>query len=634
MLGADETPDLHPDLFYKPYTSTDKSCHRGSGDAGIFGAEVSDCDTPVTLINATFQWLNDNIRDTIDFVIWTGDSARHDNDDKIPRNIDQVVELNELIVTKFTEVFGKADHVDDPDPTNDFVIPVVPTFGNNDIMPHNIMHPGPNVWTNKFSHIWRNMIPEEQKHAFERGGWFFVEVIPNKLAVFNVNTMYFFKHNSAVDGCAKKSEPGYQQMQWLRTQLQLMRDRGLKIIIMGHVPPASTDNKKSWDSTCWQLYALWMKQYRDVVVGSMYGHMNIDHFMLQDFHDIKKKTKKGRLKSLCSKKKQSSSDEMSIQSSEEYLTDLRDDWAKIPDAPEPSSLASGPLKNWWDDLPKQGKKHKSKEDKYLKKIGGEWAERYSVSLVTASVVPNYFPSFRVIEYNITGVDNIPSSSPSIPAPDDSEDATSSALNDDGNIEPSSLDMNKKHKKKKPKKPKKPRYTIPSPPPKSSPPGPAYSSQPFTWLGYKQYYANLTRINAAFNLSTTPISTNIPSQDETSATQEHNPRNPDPGTPAVMFEFELEYDTSNDTIYSLPDLTVRSYVDLARRIGKYDPDGSSVLDDHQVEGSKKRKHKHEKKKKKQRKRERKEAEKLWFTFLRRAYVGAKGDEELREEFAGL
>lgn len=139
-------------------------------------------------MNATFDWIRDNIRDDIDFIIWTGDSARHDNDEEYPRSDDQVAQLNELIVNKFREVFARSDD-DDDDPTNDFIIPIVPTFGNNDILPHNIFLEGPNRWTSTYLDLWRSMIPEEQRHQFQRGGWFQVEVIPNKLAVFSLNTM-------------------------------------------------------------------------------------------------------------------------------------------------------------------------------------------------------------------------------------------------------------------------------------------------------------------------------------------------------------------------------------------------------------------------------------------------------------
>lgn len=60
---------------------------------------------------------------------------------------------------------------------------------------------------------------------------------------------YFFDSNAAVDGCAKPSEPGYEQMEWLKVQLGIMRDRNMKVIIIGHVPPAWTNTKQSWDET-------------------------------------------------------------------------------------------------------------------------------------------------------------------------------------------------------------------------------------------------------------------------------------------------------------------------------------------------------------------------------------------------
>lgn len=156
--------------------------------AGALGAETTDCDAPVSLVNEVFDWLRHHVRDEIDFVVWTGDSARHDNDESIPRSRQQVVDQNQLIISKFEDVFGVPDDAA-PGRVNDFIVPIVPTFGNNDILPHNIFTKGPNSWTETYSQLWRSFIPEEQRHQFERGGWFYVEVIPNRLAVFSLNTM-------------------------------------------------------------------------------------------------------------------------------------------------------------------------------------------------------------------------------------------------------------------------------------------------------------------------------------------------------------------------------------------------------------------------------------------------------------
>lgn len=567
--------DLHPDPFYKIHSSTEEgiACHRDSGPAGTYGAETSDCDSPFALINETFKWIKNNLRDTVDFVVWTGDSARHDSDEELPRSTEQVVNLNRYISGKFAEVFGNGK--DEMDGTHDMLIPVVPTLGNNDILPHNILMAGPNGWLQEYTDVWRKFIPEEQRHSFQRGGWFWVEVIPKKLAVFSLNTLYFFDHNTAVDGCSLKSEPGFEHMEWLRIQLQFMRQRGMKAILTGHVPPARTESKQLWDESCWQKYTLWLKQYRDVVVSGLYGHMNIDHFLIQD-------TKNIDLLLLAGPKPENSSrvhldDELTINSAADYLEELRDDWSKLPN---PSLAISDQTTSDGEDLVESEKKKekkkkgkKSKKDKALKEIGGQWGERFQLSTISPSVVPNFFPTLRVFEYNITGLEEHPVWSPvavDTNSLHDTEEPIGPVrdcheLDDlfDGNDDASISKKKKKHKK-----PKDPNLTIPPPPSKSSPPGPAYSPQTLTLLGYIQYFANLTYINN--DLIHSPEPSNII---DTNGWHEgkHKDKKPKDGKPHPKeFKYEVEYSTFNDSEFKLQDMTVRSYLKLAHRIGQYKP----------------------------------------------------------------
>ena len=618
----------------------------------MFGAETTDCDSPTSLINATFKWINDNLKDELDFVIWTGDSARHDSDEEIPRTREQVLELNELLVDKFVEVFGKEDNINDTDPANDFTIPIIPSFGNNDIMPHNIFRPGPNDWTGRYAKVWEKFIPEEQRHGFQRGGWFSVEVIPKQLTVFSLNTLYFFDSNTAVDGCYQKSEPGYEQMEWLRIQLHFLRERGMKAILTGHVPPARTENKFSWDETCWQKYTLWLRQYRDVVVGSVYGHMNIDHFMLQDFEDISDKALKGKE----SVSRMALDDELTIQSSADYLTDLREGWSQLPDPPKgkkKSRSGLGYFYHLFEDISKK-KPQKSREERFLEKIGGRWGERYSLSLVSPSVVPNYFPTMRVVEYNVTGLEG-KTSVHQVGLPTEVEEGSCRKKNTRGEIEDDERDGTEKKKKKKKKHPKhkKPNYVIPDPPPKTAPPGPAYSPQAFSWLGYTQYFANITTINNDFSENSVADDFDT----EKWHNGKHSGKKPKEKSKKHTnnFEFEVEYDTRNDSVFKLKDLSVRSYLDLAGRIGQYKPskgdlydqDPSTVLntsgndataesdaandedkdlflcDGTDVSVLKKKKHKKHK--------HRKAINKVWFTFVNRAYVGSRDDRDLHDEF---
>lgn len=580
-------PDPHPDSHYERGASSDKNCHRGHGSSGYFGAAGTDCDAPLTLMNATFRWIEQNLKGNIDFVLWTGDSARHDRDEKIPRTMEEIIHLNEMLSQKFIDVFQDS-------------IPVVPTIGNNDIMPHNTMKEGPNRWTKTFLDVWSKFIPEPERHSFVEGGWFTSEVIPGKLAVISLNTMYFYSSNSAVDGCDDKEEPGYEHMEWLRVQLKLLRQRKMKAILIGHVPPARAGSKQGWDETCWQKYALWLHQYRDVIIGSIYGHMNIDHFIFQDSHDID---------IVDLEDDDPGSDDFSVQSIADYLDALRDQWSDMPSPPSGLSIEEYLDEDFtetdgdghWTDIAKKRKKKK----KFLRKIGGPLAERYSVSLVSPSLVPTYFPTLRVIEYNITGLEGTPTWSDiqevtevSYPNNDD----TLSVLESDKSP---MVEIDKKNKRKKPKKPK---FKVPEPPPSSALPGPGYSNQPLSWLGYTQYYANLTRINDEVAL--------LHYQDETG-------NNVNVTSVDDVFGFEVEYDTRTDNINKMKDLTVRSFFDLASRIANNIPDSmesSANANDGDYDSQMKEKKKKGKKKKKN---------KAWKTFLDRAFVGYLDINDLEE-----
>jgi endopolyphosphatase len=583
---------------------------------GIYGGENTDCDTPYSLINATLEWIEENVKDDIDFVIWTGDSARHDSDEKIPRDADQVLSSNRWVAQRFQDTFRR-----DGDNSH---IPIVPTFGNNDILPHNILTGGPNKWLKAYGDIWRNIIPEEQRHGFERGGWFYVEVIPNKLAVFSLNTLYFFEQNAGVDGCESRSEPGFEHMEWLRIQLQFIRERGMKAILMGHVPPARTESKKVWDETCWQRYTLWLQQYRDVVVGGIFGHMNIDHFMLQDTKEVQLYTGQ----SVASNKVRTAmEDELTIQSMNSYLKELRNEWSDLPDLTNDTE----------EETTFKGKKgKKSKKDKALRKIGGPWGERYQVTHVSPSVVPNFLPTLRIIHYNITGLDDattfLPGDNPEMRGAlldKETEQWVDILGGDDGSSEPIGEDdeeeaMSKKRKKggKKLKKPKHPDLTIPSPPSIQSPPGPAYSPQTLTLLGYTQYFANLTFINNEFKKSEL-VTGDASSQDLKDKIPKPNP-----------VTFQVEYDTFTDPVYKLKDMTVRSYIKLAHRIGQYKTVKEDQIDWDSLEESEKTEDVADEKdaeaegKKDKKPNKQLEKNKIWLEFIRRAYVGALSDEELQ------
>ena len=148
-------------------------------------------------------------------------------------------------------------------------VPIVPSLGNNDIYPHNVLAAGPNRITEHFlgyvilprnqtrgeltGRIWKKFIPDEERHVFERGAYFAVDVIPDRLAVLSLNTLFWYDSNTCksvplavsselikavVDGCLDGSnDPGALQMDWLEVQLMEYRERGMQVWLTGHVPP-------------------------------------------------------------------------------------------------------------------------------------------------------------------------------------------------------------------------------------------------------------------------------------------------------------------------------------------------------------------------------------------------------------
>lgn len=210
---------------------------------------------------------------------------------------------------------------------------------------------------------------------------------------------------------------------------------------------------------------------------------------------------------------------------------------------------------------------------------------------------------------------------------------------------------KKKGKKHKKKPSDPDLIVPLPPSKSSPPGPGYSPQTLTLLGYTQYFANLTHINN--DLFVTPTtSDDLDNDADASSWHEgkHRGKHPKDVAPhPKSFQFLVEYDTFTDPIYKLKDMTVRSYIKLAHRIGQYKPERGDEIDtielgsegvvdssedieynehkdgdddEHLDTGKKGKKHR---KKKHHRQNEK---NKVWLRFIRRAFVGTLDEEELR------
>lgn len=63
--------------------------------------------------------------------------SSHDIDRFLPRSGKEIFDLNKMMAQRMVDTFGKK-------------VPIIPSLGNNDVYPHNIMEPGPNRVTQEF----------------------------------------------------------------------------------------------------------------------------------------------------------------------------------------------------------------------------------------------------------------------------------------------------------------------------------------------------------------------------------------------------------------------------------------------------------------------------------------------------
>lgn len=372
--------------------------------------------------------------------------------------------------------------------------------------------------------------------------------------------------------------------------------------------------------------------------------MNIDHFMFQDVTELKYKFKidgiDDEFSRLTALEPISNNETLTLAAKAQYLNELRAGWSALPKPPPDTSYAHLDVPPY-DAAKKKHKKKKHKGDdmdKFLDAIGGPWGERFSMSLVSPSVVPNFFPTLRIIEYNISGLEGHSPADRPVGTPaamsvawdgedsldEDSVDAnrnpmpiqpvgdaSQARLEGDPYAESEDVDSMRKKKKKSKKKKKRPKFPVPKPPSKSSPPGPAYSPQPLSLISWKQLFANLTEINNDIDSD---------SQDNIDTVDKYHKH----------FKFKVEYHTNNDSNYQMKDLTVKSWLDLAEKIGRSKYAKSPGYEEEEESGDGVDALKKDEKKKGNSK-VKKARNHLWRVFIKRAFVHTKPEEEIDQEF---
>jgi endopolyphosphatase len=110
--------DIHLDSFFSPYAKSKEQCHRGvSNETRSFGA--FGCDSPHSLTDGIIKYIS-SLKD-INFVLFSGDSRRHESDEQLPVTEGETLWTNNRVSHKFSRLMPNTS--------------IVFAIGNNDVFP-------------------------------------------------------------------------------------------------------------------------------------------------------------------------------------------------------------------------------------------------------------------------------------------------------------------------------------------------------------------------------------------------------------------------------------------------------------------------------------------------------------------
>ncbi|KAJ3106959.1 Endopolyphosphatase [Phlyctochytrium planicorne] len=277
--------DIHLDPAYKEGTAVKNLCHRKDevdaslNVAGKFGAIATDCDSPIALLDATFEFMKGNPNtNNPDFIIMTGDAARHDRDKVQARTDEDTLSDHRAVIKYFADTWDLGK------------IPLFPTIGNNDVFDHN------SVAANTISPLLTNLLKIweplnlglDKIDTFINAGYYSKQIFPNKnLHIISLNTMWLYKRNVKTTDCTTPDNPGTVMLDWFEAKLGEIRNGKGKAYVMGHIPPKDEFNARMYFDACYERYNGIVGRNLDVISAHFHGHVNQD--MLTFMTDAKGK---------------------------------------------------------------------------------------------------------------------------------------------------------------------------------------------------------------------------------------------------------------------------------------------------------------------------------------------------------
>lgn len=269
--------DLHFDLNYEWKSRVKRKCHSDGRHyieeeeedattivkrAGRFGHRKCDC--PEILLNYTMKEIHGlSVDHPIDFILWTGDNARHDKDHGLQRSRKEVDQEQARVSQMIKDAFPG--------------IPVVPSLGNNDVyVPNYFDERNENSILVQLSDSWGQFIRgTKAKHTFLEHGYFSMNV-SDYVKVVSVNTMDFYLENPKASECDIAGTPSHDQIMWIRNELK-NSSNGTKVLMIGHIAP----DRSMYLNSCYEAYMKIASDFAHLIRGHFYGHTNMDYFFVE-----------------------------------------------------------------------------------------------------------------------------------------------------------------------------------------------------------------------------------------------------------------------------------------------------------------------------------------------------------------
>jgi hypothetical protein len=264
--------DIHYDPLYYDGPDRTEFCHRPITGDSRQPIGKRRCDSSPLFINRTLEHLAEQLTGdhSADFLVWTGDTARHDVDPTAPRTLNDVWEANDLLTRRLSQLI---------DPRL-----IVPVIGNNDVAPVTVDNDSLPAVLNVLASAWKPMLSSQSSEQLFRRNGYFMKRISTTLSVVSMNTLLFHKPNWDLNDCQEPESRASQHLTWLAGELgQLAAMMGAskqRVIIAGHIAPA----RSLYSESCREQYLQLALQYRDMIVGHLFGHTNYDYLNLLSDH--------------------------------------------------------------------------------------------------------------------------------------------------------------------------------------------------------------------------------------------------------------------------------------------------------------------------------------------------------------